>query len=71
MAPIRRPDTRIRKIKEEEEEEEEEGVAGEEDIIVLDLLSRYGGLELEINRYGEDPHQTLNQELAWGRFSTK
>jgi hypothetical protein len=44
------------------EEEEGEGVAGEEDVIVLDLLSKYGeGLAQQI----------LNQELAWGSFSTK
>jgi hypothetical protein len=25
-----------------------------------------------LNRYGESPaHRTLNQELAWGRFSAK
>jgi hypothetical protein len=46
-------------------------VLKEEDVIILDL-SRYGRLDLELNRYGEGPaHRTLNQELAWGRFSTK
>jgi hypothetical protein len=38
MAPIRQPNSRTTKIK------EEEGVAGEEDVFILNLLSRYGRL---------------------------
>jgi hypothetical protein len=47
-------------------------VASEEDVAVLDLLSRYERMDLKLNRYEEGPaHGTLNQELAWGRISAK